>query len=270
MNPNRQVRRTGVRPNYARRGQVRQRRRLRMPVIRLAWLKVAVVVMLSFGVFIGIANLTRLHRVEIRGNHTLATEHLARLAQSGTAAQWFGTNTVLINSGALEGYIENAEPGVGEAKVHRGFFHTLTIDISERQPTLNWKNTSGVYLLDANATVIGPTKGTYVHLPTVIDSSNLPVIVGKRVAPTSFVSFSSQLSKILPSVGYAITEITVPATTSEVYVKTSTGLVLKFDTTRPAPEEISDLQAVQAQLTKTKKAPTQYIDVRIAHKAYYL
>lgn len=264
----RQVRRVGMRPSYSRRGTPPPRR-LQLPRIRLAWTRwVAIGVVIVIILFV-LNQLTALKQVQIKGNHSLTTAHIDRLAHQGLSRQVLGHNVVLVDTGSLTAYLQKEEPGIKQAIIQRHLPHTLVITIVERLPSLNWKTSGTTYLLDTNATVIGPTPPAYAALPTVTDSSNLPVKAGERVAPTAFVSFCASIAQLIPTAGYTIQDMTVQETTSEVYVQTTQGVLLKFDTTRPAGEEIADLQAVKAQLAAAHKTPTQYIDLRIAHKAYY-
>jgi cell division protein FtsQ len=257
-----------MRPSYTRRQSAR-RRQLQLPRLRLSWFRLIVPVVVLLLVVIGIAQLTALKTVRIQGNHTLTTAHLTRLTRQGISHQLLGGNLLLLDTGSLGGYLQQAEPGIKQVTIHRQLPHTLDVVVVERQPTLNWKTGGMVYLLDATAAVIGPTDSTYAHLPTVTDSSNLPVKVGDKVAPPSFVTFCAAIARQLPVTGYTIQEMTVPESTNEVDVQTTGGLLLKFDTTRPAGEEIADLKAVQAELKAANQTPKSYIDLRIEDKAYY-
>ncbi len=162
-----------------------------------------------------------------------------------------------------------AEPGLKEVKIERQGFNSINLIIAERQPSLNWKAGGVIYLLDIDGTVIGESKGPYVKLPTVTDSTNLPVESGKRVAPSSFVSFCAEMYKRLPEAGVKPVDMIVPETTTEVNFKTDKGYLIKMDTTRTVEGELNDLKAVQSELAKAKKVPTEYIDLRIENKAYY-
>ena len=264
----RHVRRAEMRPSYSRR-QAPTPRRIQLPTIRLARVWTLLIALVIIAALYGLSRLTAITTVKIEGNHSLTTAHLEQLTHAGQSKQLFGSNIILLDSGALTAYIQQAEPGVKQASVQRHLPHTLIVTVAERQPALNWKTNGIVYLLDTNATVVSPTDATYAHLPTVTDSSNLPVKVGERVAPTAFVSFCVSIAQLLPATGYTIQDMTVPETTSEVYVQTNQGVLLKFDTTRPAGDEIADLQAVKAQLAAANQTPTQYIDLRIPHKAYF-
>lgn len=264
----RHVRRVGMRPSYSRR-QAPPPRRLQLPRIRLAWTRWVAVAVAIIAILFTLGQLTALKHVQVKGNHSLTTAHIDQLAHQGLAKQLFGHNVALVDTGGLAAYLQKEEPGIKQVSIHRHLPHTLSLTIVERLPALNWKTNGSVYLLDTNATVIGPTPPAYAALPTVTDSSNLPAKVGERVAPTAFVGFCISIVQLIPTAGYTIQDMTVPETTSEIYVQTTQGVLLKFDTTRPAGEEIADLQAVKAQLAAAHKTPSQYIDLRIAHKAYY-
>ena len=107
-------------------------------------------------------------------------------------------------------------------------------------------------------------------LPVVEESTNLPVKIGDRVVPASFIGFCSGLIETLPKKsGLQITGMRVPDTTSELYVVTNRGYYLKFDTTRSSSEQVGDLKIVLDTLARQKKTPAEYIDLRIAGKAYY-
>lgn len=260
-----------MRPSYNRRESARRRspRQLRLPVIKVAWLRLAAIGTALLLVLVLLAQLTAVKTITVTGVKVLSTERAQQLAKEQLSYQWFGRNILLVNTHALASGLQEADPTIQNAEVHRRLFHTLAITITERRPTLNWKSGGTTYLLDEDATVIGPTEGEYAKLPTVTDSSNLPVKEGQRLAPTAFVTFCTQIAGQLPAMGYEVGEMIVPETTSEINVKTGKGIVIKFDTTRSATEELADLKAVLSELSKAKKTPTQYIDLRIEHKAYY-
>lgn len=105
-------------------------------------------------------------------------------------------------------------------------------------------------------------------MATVIDTANIPVKPGDRVAPSRFVRFVEDLSgQFNAKTGLAIDNFQVPESTSEVYAKTNKGYLIKLDTTRPAADQLADLALVLKNLNG--KIPSQYIDLRVAGRAYY-
>lgn len=284
MRPQRHVRRSATRPSYTRNSPSRvprrpQRKRsggfklalpnLNLPAIQTSWIRWAALSVLVLGILVVVAQATKLNKVEVQGNKNLTSIHITQLAEEATTKQWFGRNTVLLNTGAIGSYLEEQEPAIKQAKVRRSGLQGVKISVTERQPSLNWKSNNSVYLLDTDGTVIGPSVGEYIKLPTVIDSTNLPVKEGSRVAPASFVAFCVGFIARLPEAGLVAESITVPETTSELTIKTTKGYSIKLDTTRSIESTVTALKTVQAELTRSKKTPKEYIDLRIESKAYY-
>lgn len=182
----------------------------------------------------------------------------------------WGNNLLTMNDTKLVGDLQQQEYRLKSVRVIRHFPHRLELAVVERQPSLNWQTGAQVYVLDIDGSLIGPASGQSVSLPTVVDSTNLPVKVGDKVVPPHFVKFCSDLIQLLPQrTGINIAGLRVPDTTSEVYVSTNKGYMIKFDTTREASGEVDDLVNVLATLTKIKKTPAEYIDLRVENKAYY-
>lgn len=273
MRPQRQVRRGSTRPAFTSRpSRTRKpKKRLKLPSAALssASIKLAIISTLVLTALVVFAQATRLQSIKITGVTSLDADHLQRLAEEGANKQWLGRSAILLNTGNLEQFLVDAEPGIKEAEVSRQGLNSIKVNVSERQPKLNWKSGSIIYLLDIDGTVIGESKGPYTRLPTVSDSTNLPVEVGKRVAPSSFVNFCSEMYRRLPEVGIKPIEMIVPETTSEINIKTDKGYRVKMDTTRSVEGELASLKAVQAELTRQRRTPAEYIDLRIENKAYF-
>jgi cell division septal protein FtsQ len=268
----RHVNRIGARPSYSRQSSTYSRRP-QLPQIpwlaRRFWVWMAAGATAALLILVIIARATTISNITVQGQKTLTKDQVTTLAKEGLKRQWLGRNLLLVNTAGLGSYMKENEPAIKTVTIERAFPRTLKASIIERQPSLNWKTAGDIFLLDADGTVISPTAGEYAKLPIVTDTNNLPVKAGDRVVPTSFVSFCLEIVGLLPSLGYQVSGLSIPASTSEVYVQTSNKLTLKFDTTRSAGEEIADLKQVQAELRKSRKNPTQYIDLRIPHKAYY-
>jgi cell division septal protein FtsQ len=144
------------------------------------------------------------------------------------------------------------------------------LEMTERQPLLAWKSGVQVFALDVEGVAVSYQSDVGLKLPVVEDSTNLPVKIGDRVVPARFVSFATGVIATMPKkTGLQITGLRIPDTTSELYVVTSRKFFIKFDTTREVDEQVGDLKAVLDTLSKQNKTPAEYIDLRIAGKAYY-
>lgn len=278
MNP-RQVNRQGSRPTFDRpqrrasrsAGGKGSRWRPSLPSWRprlSSWRQLALIVLILASI-VGFFYLTQLNTIKVTGNKALSVAKITEYTKAGLSRQIFGGSLPLINTGALEKYLEETDPAIKSAQVSRAWPSTLLVVITERQPSLNWKSGGESYVLDIDGTVIGPTPAAYASLPTVIDNTNLPVKEGSRVAGDQFISFTGAILGKLKAAGITATSLSVPETTTELYVRTSQGYTIKFDTTRTADSQFTDLQLVQKQLQALKKTPAEYIDLRIEHKAYY-
>ena len=175
-------------------------------------------------------------------------------------------NLLTLDTTKLTTSLIAADPQLKAVVIHRQWPHSISVVVTEKQPALAWSTGNQNYLLDRDGTVIGtlPPGST---LPTVVDGSNLPVQKGQQVVTASFVSFSNELLADLPQTGLKVTGLRVQDTTFDLYVQTNKGYQLIFDTTRPAADEVADLKTVEK--TLGAKVPAQYIDMRIAGKAYY-
>lgn len=263
----RYVKRSAVRPSFDRRPPRRQKTSLSLPA---AWIRRSAVGLVVLMVLIVLSRWTALKSISVSGNSAVPQQRITGLAEESLRLQFFGRNTALADSAAVENYLEKAEPALKNVTVKKRLPGKLEIIVQERQPGLNWKTGETVYLLDVDGTVIGPTKGLYSRLPVIIDSSNVPVKPGQQAVPTGFITFCTVfLGNLTPATGLKAGEITVGQSTSELYVKTDRGFTLKLDTTRPAGDEIADLKAVMKELARAKKSPAQYIDLRVENKAYY-
>jgi cell division septal protein FtsQ len=269
MPPNNQrhVRRSGVRPVYGRRPL--PSRSWSLPKVSSRWLKVAGVAVLVLLLFSWLASVTQIKKVQVTGNSAISTSELQKAVHAALRQQLFGKSTLTFNAGAVGGYLEQSDLGIKEANVSRSLPGTIKIKVVERIPSLIWQSGGGKYLLDSDGTIIGPVSAKYQALPVVEDSTGLPVKVGGRAVPSQFVSFSREFIRRLPETGLAASQVTVPVTTSEIYISTNKGFGLKIDTTRPPGDEIADLKLVLGELAKSHQSPSQYIDLRVEHKAYY-
>jgi cell division septal protein FtsQ len=237
------------------------------PTVTWANFKSFVKVAAGVGALIYVFNVFRIKNIAVEGAGSLPPELVRTKTESIIRKGFFNDNLLTLRAGKATKDLIETEPLIKTATLERNWPNKLTVIIEERRPSLNWTSGNQTYLLDGDGTVIGPT--TEPGLANVVDTTNLPVKAGERVAPRRFVEFVSSLSAQIPSAGVKIVSFRVPDTTSEVYAQTESGYIIKFDTTRGAAEQLEDLRRVLATLSKLRKTPAEYIDLRIPNKAYY-
>lgn len=207
--------------------------------------------------------------ITVSGNKQLGTGEVIKTAEASMSHRPWGRNLLTLDETGLSKDLLASNYRYKSVNFGRHWPNKLEIKVSERQPSLNWQTGGQTYTLDIDGSLIGPAEAGST-LPTVVDSANLPVKAGDKVVPAKFVKFCTDIVDQMPKrAGIGVTGLRVPDTTSEVYVSTNKGYLIKFDTTREASGQISDLVNVLATLSRIKKTPAEYIDLRVENRAYY-
>ena len=92
---------------------------------------------------------------------------------------------------------------------------------------------------------------------------------GAQVVSVGFLDLVNKIYKTLPEKNILATKFEIKDTTTELFVTTQEGYVIRLDSTRPASEQITDLVTVLDLLKQQGKKPLEYIDLRINGKAFY-
>lgn len=181
---------------------------------------------------------------------------------------WQWGNLITFDNGGFVSKLQQSDPLLRNVAVRRRWFHTIVVTAALKQPSLGWSTGNQAYVLDRDGTVIGTVAGA-AAFPVVYDGSNLPLQVGQRAVSAHFVEFASGVVPALAAAGIGVTRLDVKDTTLDLTAQTNKGYRLLFDTSRGVDEEMADLMAVQRLLVAQKRTPSEYIDLRIAGKAYY-
>lgn len=253
------------RPQYGRYNAPPPRKRTKSPrpSVKLPWRWIALGGgMLLLGWFIW----TRFTVSQVNVTTILRTQEVKSEVQTILAKDPRQGNLLTISTARVASDLAAADPALRDIKVTRSWPAGIFVEAVQKQPALGWSTGNQKYLLDRDGTIIGTLPATS-QLTVITDGSNLPVTVGQRVVTASFVTFCTDVLSRLPSVGITVTGLSLRETTFDLYVQTSKGYYLIFDTKRAPVDEIADLKTVLT--TLNGKAPTQYIDMRINGKAYY-
>jgi cell division septal protein FtsQ len=189
-----------------------------------------------------------------------------RLSQAEN--NFFNGNLLTYNTGNLQSKIGEIA-GVKSAKVTKVFPHKLKIQITERTPSFSWETIGKKYLVDDGGIVTGDFEDRFKDFPTVVDSKNISISVGKQVVSSDFPVFIKDLNDNFNTyTGANITKIEVPEITSEIRVDTDAKWYVYFDTTRTAKNQLMNLSRVLSE-AKSKKKKLEYIDLRIDNRIFY-
>lgn len=260
--------RSAGRPVYGRvqplsRGPRRGPKRPRLSVLQRRLLIILGLILLAGW---GIGQLFALRVITV--NSSARKAEIESEARKLTSGSWTQGNLITFNKDEFVSKLQQADPLLREVSVKRKWFHGVIVTATLKQPSLGWSTGNQIYVLDKDGTVIGVAAGS-VSFPVVYDGSNLPVAVGQRVASVHFVDFVSSIVPALAASGITVTRLDIKDTTFDLAAQTNKGYRLLFDTSRGAAEEVADLNAVQRLLVTQKRTPAEYIDLRIAGKAYY-
>ena len=210
---------------------------------------------------------TLVSSVKITGTTNLSSKEVERLVRSNISRNPWYASYFTVGGLKLDRTLPEQEPRIKTATVTKRFPAGITVAIVEREPGVVWVSAGENWEVDIEGIIIGAA-GSKKPMATVIDTANIPVKPGDRVAPGRFVRFTQDIADTLPGqTGLKIENFQVPESTSEVYVKTDKGYLVKFDTTRSPLEQLKDLALVIKNLNG--KVPGQYIDLRVAGRAYY-
>ncbi len=107
-------------------------------------------------------------------------------------------------------------------------------------------------------------------LPAVIDQSGLEIKEGKQVLPIDSIRFIREVIIQHQAKNISIKEIILPPIANELHVRvTGQDYFVKYNLQGSAREASGTYFAVRDQLSKDGITPTEYIDVRVAEKAFY-
>jgi len=262
----RRVKPTGRPAIYGRPQPVRQRKQ--RPEIKLNLRAIIAVVVIVLAIVWWWRSFD-LNVVTIEGSHNYASSLVATEVHTELHNHWWWRNLTLVDTASLQKGVLATQPQLSSVNISRHWPHQLILEVTERNPNLEWQTGGKTYLLSQEGIIVADATGTNLKLPVVEDTTNLPVKLGDQVAPAGFVAFCLEVDRLLAQQGYLITSLQIPVTTNEVDAYTNKGYYIKFDTTRDVVGEMGDLSKVLALLKTQNKAPSQYIDLRIDGAAYY-
>ncbi len=216
------------------------------------------------------SGLFTISQIEVVGNKTIPTAEVTDQVNKSLSSGLAGHNILFVNSSAVAKSLQTANDHFSQVTVSRHFLHKLTVAVVERKPALLWQSANIVYILSSDGRAVGQASELIPNgLLLIHDNANLPVKLGEVIVPMQFISFANQVAGELKAKGFEVIDMSVPVTTNELYVKIKGDYVIKFNTDRPAGEQVSDLSAVIASLKSQHKTPHDYIDLRVAGRVFY-
>lgn len=197
-----------------------------------------------------------------------------------TAAQEFGKsllnrNKLTVDSARIAAAVTQQYPEVTDARFSVPLIgNRPTLYLQPSRPSFILTTTdNAAYLLDENGRAlisVSQLTGTDISgLPRLQDRSGAKASLGAQVLPASSVAFIERVAAVLEASG-GYKSLVLPQTAGElhVYVKNA-PYYAKFVLEGDPVQQAGALLAVQGRLSRDKVTPTEYIDVRVAERAYY-
>ncbi|MDP4038428.1 MAG: FtsQ-type POTRA domain-containing protein [bacterium] len=208
-------------------------------------------------------------KITVVGKTTLPSDEITRQVNQAISASITGRSTIFLNTSQIEDQLINQNYQFSSVKIERVFPNGIKINVKEKQPSIIWRSGSSSYVLSEDGRTITDMTVNYSNLPTINDSANLPVKIGDKLVPASFVTFVLETIGGLNDRGIKIISMEVPDTTSELYIKTDKAYLIKFDTNKNATEQLVSLDSVLKTLSRQNKKPSEYIDLRVEGRIFY-
>lgn len=225
------------------------------------------VILLTAGAyFIFFSPYFRIASVSYSDTKYVSREELARVVTD--------TRGVLNNNIITFGFFKFSDrlgevTGVGSFSIHRQFPNKISIEIVEKSPIFVWQILDRKYLVDESGIAWAPYEDKYATLPLVIDTKNVPVELGTKIAPASFVTFVRDLTgNFEGTTASKIVKMEVLDIVSDLKVTSSAGWYVYFDTTRTAKNQLTSLVRVIEEV-RGKKRNLEYVDLRIDNRIFY-
>lgn len=263
--PQRRQVRSVPRPVYRQRYDAPRRHRPEIHFTTWQW-RLALVGVLIIAAIIALGQLFAIRTISVQP--AVRTAVLTPEIRTALRANFWQGNLLTLSSGHLTSDLLAADPTLQQVTITRQWPHGLSVVISEKVASLGWETAGQTFIIDHNGIVLQPAQST-AHLTIVQDDSNLPVHPGQQVVTPQFVTFCQQLEEQIPNTGLTLTKLEIHDTTFDLYATTNRGYQIIFDTSRAVGPEINDLKATLKALVQQHATPSQYIDLRIAGRAYY-
>jgi hypothetical protein len=176
----------------------------------------------------------------------------------------------LLNTAGLEAYLKHTHNEVLSAAINRDWYGgNVRVDIFFRTPLLAWKTGAQQFYVDSQGIAF-----TYNHFaaPTVAvtDQTGLPPNQSGAVASTRFIRFLGQMVGAVNEYKKGkVVAVIIPPSTREIDLKLEgREYLIKTNSDRDPLQQAEDIAAALTRLDERGIKP-QYVDLRVAHKAYF-
>lgn len=218
-------------------------------------------------------------KVEITSNTSNSFLQPTSVYQQATdkilRSSYLNRSKLTINADSIASQISNKFPELSGV--------TVIVPLSGRQPILEIRparsvivlsNSQGKFMINQNGAAMikldTPEQLQHYSLPEVTDDSGLRVKLGQQVLPVDSIAFINTVIDQFSAKNIPIESMTLAAVPYELDVQVrGEPYIIKFNLLEDPNYAVGTYLATVKELAALKQSPTQYIDVRIAGRAYY-
>lgn len=157
------------------------------------------------------------------------------------------------------------------------FSSNLNVTLRFRKPVFSWTDSSkALQFVDKNGVLFAKNLDPSINAAKLIkieDQSGIVSDAGSSVLSSQLIQFIGQLYAQLPKLygeKASVASAVVPRSPREVQMQIAgQPYFIKFNTNRNLEEQIGELGSLLTYLKSQNQTPTSYVDLRIAHKAFF-
>ncbi|MES2876286.1 MAG: hypothetical protein V4678_02325 [Patescibacteria group bacterium] len=176
----------------------------------------------------------------------------------------------LLDSQALLSHIQASRPEVRSIRIEPGATPgEASVVIAARQPIARWSIDGANRYVDGDGVVFSRNYFSDPELQ-IVDNSGLQAASSGLVASNRFLGFIGRVVAQSTKYGLAVETVAIPSLTTRQVAVTLAGqsTEYKLSVDRSAGNQVEDIERISRYLGAANTKP-QYVDVRIAGKAFY-
>lgn len=189
---------------------------------------------------------------------------------------WNG-NKVTVDTGAVAQRMQQRFPELDQVTVTLPLVgHRPIVYLHPSEPVFVVQAVSGSYVLSEDGKILinkdAVASEAIRNLPLLIDQSGVPIVVGRQLVSGQKATFMTDVVTLLGSKGMTVQELILPARAAQQLDVRLAGepYIIKFLMDGSSVrQQVGTFIATKEQLAGQNIQPVEYIDVRVAGRAYY-
>ena len=192
-----------------------------------------------------------------------------------------GDNIIFVKPDKIEKVLIQKNPCFQNIKIEKRFPNILKIEISEKEGIIIWCRQENCFFVDKTGVAYADVSSIELFIDENKNQEKMFVVqeekkekieIGQKVASQNFIKFVLEISKELENFSrLKIIALRTPeSVSSEIWITTSEGWQVIFDTSRSARNQVANLtKFLNEKISEQERKNLEYIDLRVLGKIYY-